>query len=135
MSLKEQHFFEFGEFRLDAGQRTLHAADQSEIPLTPKVFETLLLLVENHSKILEKDYLLKQIWPDSFVEEGSLTRNISMLRRALGESPDDQRYIQTIPKRGYRFIAPVKVIPNEPGVAVVEEQTSVQATFDVELTG
>jgi eukaryotic-like serine/threonine-protein kinase len=135
MSLKQQNFFEFGEFRLDARQRVLCAADRSEIPLAPKVFETLQVLVENHSVILDKDYLLKRIWPDAFVEEGSLARNISILRRALGESPDDQRYIQTIPKRGYRFIAPVKMIPDHRGVLVVEEQTTVQATFDVEMTG
>lgn len=135
MSLKQQNFFEFGEFRLDARQRVLCAADRSEIALAPKVFETLLVLVENHSVILDKDYLLKRIWPDAFVEEGSLARNISILRRALGESPDDQRYIQTIPKRGYRFIAPVKMIPDHRGVLVVEEQTTVQATFDVEMTG
>src|SRR5262245_15268569 len=134
MSLKPQSFFEFGEFRLDARQRVLCAADRSEIALAPKVFETLLVLVENHSVILDKDYLLKRIWPDAFVEEGSLARNISILRRALGESPDDQRYIQTIPKRGYRFVARVKIIPDDRGVLVVEEQTSVQAAFDVELT-
>src|SRR5688572_21184102 len=103
MSLKQQQFFNFGEFSLDAGQRILRSADESEIPLTPKVFETLLVLVENHNVILDKDYLLRQIWPDAYVEEGSLARNISILRKALGESPDDQRYIQTIPKRGYRF--------------------------------
>jgi eukaryotic-like serine/threonine-protein kinase len=133
MSLKQQSFFEFGEFRLDARQRILCAPDRSEILLAPKVFETLLVLVENHNVILEKDYLLKRIWPDAFVEEGSLARNISILRRALGESPDDQRYIQTIPKRGYRFVAPVKIIPND-GVLVVQEQTTTQATFDVEMT-
>ena len=135
MSLKQQHVFEFGECRLDAGQRILHTADQSEIPLAPKVFETLLVLVENHNVVLDKDYLLKRIWPDAFVEEGSLARNISILRRALGESPDDQRYIQTIPKRGYRFIAPVKIIPDDRGVLVVEERTTVQASFDVEVAG
>src|SRR4029078_10849747 len=108
---------------------------QSEIQLAPKVFETLLVLIENHHVMLDKDYLLKRIWPDAFVEEGSLARNISILRRALGESPDDQRYIQTIPKRGYRFIAPVKIIPDDRGVLVVEEQIEVQATFDVELAG
>jgi len=134
MSLKQQPFLEFGEFRLDAGQRLIRTADQSEILLAPKVFETLLVLVENHSVILDKDYLLKQIWPDAFVEEGSLARNISILRRALGESPDDQRYIQTIPKRGYRFIAPVKTVSDDRGVLVVAEQTTVQAAFDLELT-
>jgi DNA-binding winged helix-turn-helix (wHTH) protein/Tol biopolymer transport system component len=135
MSLKQQQFFNFGEFTLDAGQRILRSADESEIPLTPKVFETLLVLVENHNVILDKDYLLKQIWPDAYVEEGSLARNISILRKALGESPDDQRYIQTIPKRGYRFVAPVRNISNDRSAVVVEEETSTQATFDVEVTG
>src|SRR6266850_1762741 len=117
MSIKQQRWFEFGGFRLDAAQGILRS-ETEEIPLAPKVFETLLVLVENQNAVLDKDYMLKRIWPDAFVEEGSLARNISILRKALGESPEDQKYIQTIPKRGYRFIAPVKSIAeNEYGAA------------------
>jgi DNA-binding winged helix-turn-helix (wHTH) protein/tetratricopeptide (TPR) repeat protein len=81
------------------------------VPLAPKVFDTLLVLVEGGGRILEKENLLNKVWPDAFVEEGSLARNISTLRKALGESLHDQKYIVTVPKRGYRFAA--KVITRE----------------------
>ncbi|HWP83559.1 MAG TPA: winged helix-turn-helix domain-containing protein [Terriglobia bacterium] len=97
----------FGPFRLDVNQRLLFRGAE-EVPLTPKVFDTLLVLVEHHGRVLDKDYLMRTLWPNSFVEEGSLARNISLLRKTLGESPDDQKYIQTIPRRGYRFLAPVE---------------------------
>jgi serine/threonine-protein kinase len=96
----------FGPFRLDVAQRLLFR-EEEEIVLTPKVFDTLLVLVEHHGRVLEKDYLMRTIWPNSFVEETSLARNISLLRKILGECPEDQKFIQTIPRRGYRFVAPV----------------------------
>ncbi|MBL8295713.1 MAG: transcriptional regulator [Bryobacterales bacterium] len=74
------------------------------ISLTPKVFQTLLVLVENSGRIVGKDELMKAVWPDTFVEEGNLTQNISMLRKVLGESPAEHTYIETVPKQGYRFI-------------------------------
>jgi TolB-like protein/DNA-binding winged helix-turn-helix (wHTH) protein/Tfp pilus assembly protein PilF len=77
------------------------------VPLTPKVYEVLQLLVQNSGHMLGKEELLKAVWPDSFVEEGNLARNISTLRAALGESPEAPQYIETIPKRGYRFVASV----------------------------
>jgi len=82
------------------------------VPLTPKVYEVLQLLVQNSGHMLRKEELLKAVWPDSFVEEGNLTRNISTLRAALGENSDDHRYIETVPKRGYRFVANVKEFQN-----------------------
>jgi DNA-binding winged helix-turn-helix (wHTH) protein/TolB-like protein len=97
--------FSFGRFRLDSGQRLLFA-DGEVVLLEPKVFETLLALVEGEGRLLSKEELLQRVWPDSFVEEGSLTRNVSTLRRILGETTDTP-YIATIPKRGYRFVAPV----------------------------
>ena len=98
--------FVFGPYQIDREQRLL-ANGNDVVPLPPKVFDTLLALVGSGGRILEKEKLLKTVWPDAFVEEGSLTRNISTLRKALGESPDDQRYIATVPKRGYRFVAAV----------------------------
>ena len=86
MSLKQQHFFGFGEFRLDPRQRILRTANQSEIPLAPKVFETLQVLVENHSVILDKDYLLKRIWPDAFVEHAT---TVDYLRQKHGLTAED----------------------------------------------
>ena len=101
--------FEFGEFRLDTSRRLL-SKNGEVVPLTHKAFETLALLVENRGRTVEKDELLREIWPDTFVEEGSLARNISVLRKALGEGPSDHQYIQTIPKQGYRFVAAIREV-------------------------
>ena len=100
-------FLEFGPYRIDREQRLLSKGPVIT-PMAPKVFDLLLVLAESGGRTLEKESLLKTLWPDSFVEEGSLTRNISTLRKVLGESPDDQKYIMTVPKRGYRFVAQVR---------------------------
>jgi len=97
----------FGRFRLDRGQRLLWAGEQIQ-PLEPKVFDTLLALVEAQGRLMSKEELLARVWPDTFVEEGSLARNISTLRKLLGEGTDSVRFIETIPKRGYRFVADVR---------------------------
>jgi hypothetical protein len=76
--------------------------------LTAKAFDTLLVLVQHHSRVVEKEELLKLIWPDSIVEERNLAVNISALRKVLGDSPESHEYIVTIPGRGYRFVAPVR---------------------------
>lgn len=99
------HFYDFGPFRVDAVQRLLFR-DGAPIPLTPKAFDTLLMLIRNSGRILGKEELLKGIWPDTFVEEATLAQNVFTLRKALGGSEGNQ-YIQTIPKRGYRFVASV----------------------------
>src|SRR5215813_5691586 len=104
-------FYEFGPFRLDTAERLL-LRDGEEVSLTPKIFDLLLVLVENGGHILEKDELMKAVWPDAVVEEANLTRNISTLRRALGEGQDTRKYIETIPWRGYRFVASVREITN-----------------------
>src|ERR1043166_4768030 len=105
MPLAESHFYEFGPYRVDPAERRLLRGD-APLPLTPKAFETLLALVENAGRGLDKDELLRRVWPDTFVEEGSLMRNISVLRKVLGD--EDGRYIETMPKRGYRFVAPIR---------------------------
>ena len=97
----------FGRFRLDRGQRLLWAGEQIR-PLEPKVFDTLLALVEAQGRLMSKEELLARVWPDTFVEEGSLARNISTLRKLLGEGTDRGRFIETIPRRGYRFVAKVR---------------------------
>ena len=117
MSLEAPPDLEFGTFRIDREQRLLFSGTEI-VPLAPKTFDTLLALVEGQGRIVEKDALLKRVWPDTFVEEGSLTRNVSILRKTLGRGVDDQTYIETVPKRGYRFVAavrPVTRIPLEPG--------------------
>lgn len=116
LSRPAEHIYEFGPFHLNAGEHTL-LRDGRPVPLTPKVFDILKLLVENDGHLFGKDELLKAVWPDSFVEEGNLTRNISTLRTALGEKPDEHRYIETVPKRGYRFVAPVRRINGGPAEA------------------
>jgi DNA-binding winged helix-turn-helix (wHTH) protein/TolB-like protein/Tfp pilus assembly protein PilF len=107
MGEQESNFYEFGRFRLDAGERVLHR-DADLVPLTPKVFDILLALVERGGHIVEKDDLMKRVWPDTFVEEGNLTQNVSMLRKALGENPGSPQFIETVARRGYRFVAEVK---------------------------
>jgi DNA-binding winged helix-turn-helix (wHTH) protein/TolB-like protein len=107
MGEPESHFYEFGRFRLDASERVL-LRDRDPVPLTPKVFDILLALVERGGHIVEKDDLMKKVWPDTFVEEGNLTQNVSLLRKALGESRDSPQFIETVARRGYRFVAAVK---------------------------
>lgn len=103
--------YEFGPFRLIPQERQLLRQSQT-VPLTPKSFDLLVLLVENSGHLIEKDELLKRIWPDSFVEEANLSVNVSALRRALGED-QNEHYIETVPRRGYRFVAIVKTRPDE----------------------
>jgi len=96
--------FEFGNFRVDADERTL-LEDGRPVALTPKAFDTLLLLVENAGRLLEKEAMMERLWPGTFVEEANLANNISLLRKALG---DQANLIQTVPRRGYRFIGDLK---------------------------
>src|SRR5205809_5516305 len=106
--------YAFGPFELDPAEQRL-SRDGQPIPLTPKAFQTLLVLVRRAGHLVEKDALIGEVWPDTTVEEIGLTRNISVLRKALGEGPgDDERYIETVPKRGYRFVAVVTEIVTAP---------------------
>src|SRR5215831_20967413 len=120
MSLQTKHIYEFGPFRLDEAEHLL-LRDGEAVPLTPKAFDLLLALVERHGHLLEKDELLKTVWPDTFVEESNLSSNISQLRKALGDGENGQRYIETAPKRGYRFVAQVREM-NGAGDPVGEER-------------
>jgi DNA-binding winged helix-turn-helix (wHTH) protein/TolB-like protein/Tfp pilus assembly protein PilF len=106
MIQRSLHFYEFGPFRLNATERLLQRGGEI-VSLTPKVLDTLVVLVENCGHIVEKNQLMQQLWPDSFVEESSLTQNISLLRKALADGDVESNYIETIPKRGYRFVAQV----------------------------
>ncbi|HEX4947726.1 MAG TPA: tetratricopeptide repeat protein [Blastocatellia bacterium] len=107
MTKRPKQFYEFDTFTLDVTERML-LHEGRVVSLTPKVFDLLLALVEHHGSLISKDELLQTIWPDSIVEEGSLNRNISTLRKALGELPHEAKYIETVPKRGYRFVAEVR---------------------------
>jgi TolB-like protein/DNA-binding winged helix-turn-helix (wHTH) protein/Tfp pilus assembly protein PilF len=112
MSLMEKEMYEFGPFSLDPAERMI-SRDGVPLSLTPKVFDTLVCLVRNRGRLLTKDELLKEIWPETFVEEVNLAVNISILRRALGETAQDARYIATVAGRGYRFVAAVREISNK----------------------
>jgi pimeloyl-ACP methyl ester carboxylesterase/DNA-binding winged helix-turn-helix (wHTH) protein len=103
--------YSFDRFTLDADERLLFDEVRA-IQLSPKVFDTLRLLVENGGRVLGKERMLREIWEDSFVEENNLAQNISVLRRVLGETKD-KKFIETVPKFGYRFVAPVRVIEDE----------------------
>ena len=123
MSRPVKHFYEFGPFRLDPAERRLLRAGRP-VPLRPKVFDILLALVERRGHLVEKDELLRAVWPDQFVEEGNLNKNVSTLRQALGESPASRRYIETVPKHGYRFVSAVREVEDEGAdFVVVEKQT------------
>ncbi|MCA1600904.1 MAG: winged helix-turn-helix domain-containing protein [Acidobacteria bacterium] len=105
--------YEFGPFRVDAREQRL-VRNGEVVPLRPKVFDVLLVLVQNSGHILSKDEMMRLVWPNTAVEEGNIARNISTLRNALGERSREPQYIETVPWRGYRFVANVKEVPEEP---------------------
>ena len=106
--MQTKQFYRFGPFHLDPDERLL-LRDGKEVPLAPKVAETLLLLVENAGHLIEKDEFIKRVWPTTFVEEGNLNKNIFTLRKTLGQWDGEMEYIETVPKRGYRFVATVNL--------------------------
>jgi Tol biopolymer transport system component/DNA-binding winged helix-turn-helix (wHTH) protein len=112
MGSSDTRFYEFGPFRLDAAEHIV-LRDGQIIPLTPKIFETLLVLVENSGHVVDKDELLQKVWSDTFVEETNLTKNISILRKILSDGDAGKSFIETIPKRGYRFVAEVTKSDND----------------------
>jgi DNA-binding winged helix-turn-helix (wHTH) protein/TolB-like protein/Tfp pilus assembly protein PilF len=126
MAWEQTRYYEFGRFRLDPTDRLL-LRDQEVVPLTPKVFDTLLVLVEAEGRVVEKDDIMKRVWPDTFVEEGNLTQNISVLRKALGESAEGIAYVETLPRRGYRFAAQIRAIARENNAAAAPASEAVPA--------
>jgi len=119
MSTPSRRFYQFGPFRIDAEKRVL-VRDGKVEPLAPKAFDLLLVLVQRHGEVLEKSELMEMLWPDSDVEEANLPQNISALRKALGESPNERRYVITVPGRGYRFAADVQELNDEDQQLIVE---------------
>lgn len=120
MSTQSKRLYEFGPFRLDTSERLLLRNDRI-VTLTPKAFDTLVALIENTGRLVERDDLMRAVWPDTFVDESTLTSNISILRKALGQNNGDQ-YIETVPKRGYRFVADVKELHLEAGDLIVRKR-------------
>ena len=97
---------QFGPFLIDVGERMLRR-DGEPVPLTPKAFDVLVALLEKPGQLISKEELLQKVWPDTFVEESNLAYNIFALRKALGDTAENSRYIETVPKKGYRFSASV----------------------------
>jgi len=131
------HFYAFDNFVVDAGKSVLSREGQS-VPLTPKAFEILLVLVRNPGRVLKKEELIEEVWPDAFVDENNLPRNISSLRKALGEGPAEHKYIVTLPGQGYRFVAEVRQLESPNGAptrALLEsvplEPTKLEPTITV----
>ena len=123
MSTPVGHYYTFGPFRLDLEQRLLWNNEQL-VPLAPKVLETLFVLIERRQRVVEKEEMMRILWPDSYVEESNLTQNIFILRKTLGEGgPENEQYIETVKKRGYRFVCPVKVVQEESTPSVAPEES------------
>ncbi len=133
MNSRPRHLYEFGPFVLNPAEHTL-LRDGQPLPLRPKVFDMLLVLVERHNHLIEKDELMSAVWPEQYVEEGNLNKTVSLLRLALGESVDGVRYIETVPKRGYRFAADVrKVGDNGDPEPVVKPHTRASLVIEEEM--
>src|SRR5215468_6167055 len=129
MPFRTKALYEFGKFRFDPADRSL-LREGRPVSLTPKAFEILSVLVENGNRLTTKEELMRRVWPESFVEDANLTVTMSALRKQLGEAPDGQQYIETVPKKGYRFAVPVSVLPanhddwsNRSGAALDEAVT------------
>ena len=110
MDLKTKNLYVFEPFALDMDRGALFREGEM-VPLTQKAFETLRVLVEKSPGTVSKEELLQMVWPGTFVEEANLTQHVSTLRKALGETPQERRYIATVPGVGYRFVAPVRKLP------------------------
>jgi len=129
------HIFEFGEFRLDGTTRVLTRRDGAAVPLTPKAFDTLVYMVGHAGRVLQKDELMRAVWPDTAVEENNLNQNISMLRRVLGEERGEHRFIATVPGRGYQFVAKVRVSTDQARHRERAEDVSIAVLPFVNLDG
>ena len=135
MNQSQLEIYEFDQFRVDVAKRSLTKGGGEQIPLTPKVFDTLLYLVRHNRKVIEKDELMREIWTDSVVEENNLNQNISILRRVFGEKPGEQRFIVTVAGHGYRFVPEVRTILSFGSVQAgkTEDQITNDAAQDVDV--
>ena len=133
MSKQTKPLYEFGPFRLDLTERRL-LRDGEPVALTPMALETLVVLVERRGRLVEKEEMLKTLWPDSFVEEHNLANNISTLRKALGEAKNTAQYIETVPKRGYRFVSEVREVSDEVTEVILQRHTRSSVIIEEETT-
>jgi DNA-binding winged helix-turn-helix (wHTH) protein/TolB-like protein/Flp pilus assembly protein TadD len=133
MVKQSNHLYEFGPYRLDVDERLLLKNEES-ITLTPKAFETLVVLVRRNGHLVTKEELLREVWPDSFVEEGNLSQNIYTLRKALGDEGGEHRYIETVPRKGYRFVATVREHDESEDALVIHQQTHAKTVNEEQVT-
>src|SRR5215813_669094 len=119
----EVQLYKFGEFRLDAVRRVL-LRDDKPVQLPSRALDVLLALLEHSQSVIDKDELMRLVWGDRVVEENNLTRHISTLRKALEESPNDHRYIVTVPGRGYSFVAAVETVISRNAQGIHEKQNA-----------
>lgn len=129
MTQQTKHLYEFGPYRIDPFKRLLLRGGES-VPLPSKAFDTLLVLLQHKETVVSKEELMTSLWPDTFVEESNLSQSIFLLRKALGETAQDHRYIVTIPGRGYRFAEEVKEVAEESEDLVVERHSMSQVTIE-----
>ena len=121
----DSRIYEFKGFRLEAGQRRLLYQGQP-VPLKPKILDLLLFLVEMRGQLVVKEDLMREIWPDSIVEENNITVSMSILRKTLGDNQLTHQFIETVPRRGYRFLAEVTEVPAEHAAASVARRPDTQ---------
>jgi eukaryotic-like serine/threonine-protein kinase len=129
MATGSKILYEFGPFRVDPEKQVL-LRDNQPVSITPKTFETLLILVRHSREVVSKDALMKELWPDSFVEEANLSQNIFMLRKALGDTPEDRRYIVTLPGKGYRFVAEVRAVTQDGEDVIIASRSRSQVVLE-----
>ncbi|PYS56670.1 MAG: hypothetical protein DMF76_24310 [Acidobacteria bacterium] len=133
MSKQINQIYEFGDFRLETAEQLLLHRGQP-ISLTPKAFDTLLVLVQSSGHLVEKDELMKRVWADAFVEEANLARNVWALRKTLEDDNGEHRYIETVPKRGYRFIAPVREVASADTGVLIQRRVRARIVSEEEET-
>src|ERR1035441_8150400 len=121
--------YEFGPFHMDPDKQILLRGNDP-VPVTPKAFETLLVLARRSREVVSKEELLKEVWPNSFVEESNLSQNIFLLRKALGDTAENRQYIVTLPGRGYRFAAPVRTVTEQGEALVTQARTRTQIVIE-----
>jgi len=133
MSEQKRHFYEFGEYRIEKTERLLTHLGEA-VPLPPKAADVLIALLESNGNVITKEQLMQRVWPDTFVEEANLSRNVFLLRKALGDTRTGDKFIETIPRRGYRFVGPVsKTSEGETIQLIAAERTTSRVVVEEEV--
>jgi DNA-binding winged helix-turn-helix (wHTH) protein len=129
MATEPRVTYEFGPFHMDPDKQILRRGDDV-VPVPPKAFETLLVLVRRSREVVSKEELLKEVWPNSFIEESNLSQNIFLLRKALGDTAENRQYIVTLPGRGYRFAATVRTVSENGDALLAQARTRTQIVIE-----